>query len=546
MEINFGEKKSQEHRLELIRVKEEEEVAKKTAEFFGLPYIDLAFKPVQREALEIIPEGEARRANLSVIQKRADSVGVALLDPENQYTKEIIENLRKKFKEISVFVVSARSLKKAWANYPTAEAKGKISGQVAISPKSLEQFKESITSISDLKKNVEMISLQKNVSSIVELLLASSLSLKASDIHVEPEEKNIHLRLRIDGLMHDVAQFDLRVYNLLLSRVKLLSAMKLNIHNIAQGGRFAVTFENFEIQIRSSILPGEYGENIVLRVLNPQSLLSIKELGIRDDLLKIIDKQILRPNGMILVTGPTGSGKTTTLYAFLKKLQKPESKIITVEDPIEYHLAGISQTQVAPEVGYTFSSGLRGILRQDPDIILIGEIRDLETADTALQASLTGHLLLSTLHTNDAAGVVPRLVDLGVNANAIGPALNMAIAQRLIRTVCGACCALEKATPEQLELFRVVLGDRLEKDLKLPVARGCGACNNNGYQGRIGVFEILVSNIEFEKFIAPSPSITEIRNFLKETGMTSLRYDGFLKILQGITTLEEVNRVVGA
>jgi type IV pilus assembly protein PilB len=545
MAISFGEKKSQEHRLELIRTKEEEEIAKKTADLFGLPYIDLAFKPIQREAVEVVPELEARRANISVIQKSADSMKLVLLDPEDNYAKEIMENLQKKFKEIAVFVVSSRSLKKAWANYPTAEAKEKISGQVAISQKSLEQFKESIASISDLKKNVEMISAQKNVSSIVELLLASALSLKASDIHVEPEEQNIHLRLRIDGMMHDVAQFDLRIYNLLLSRVKLLSAMKLNIHNVAQGGRFSVTFENFEIQIRASILPGEYGENIVLRVLNPESLLSVEDLGIREDLLKIIEAQVSRPNGMILVTGPTGSGKTTTLYAFLKKLAKPESKIITVEDPIEYHLPGISQTQVAPDVGYTFSSGLKAILRQDPNIILVGEIRDFETADTALQASLTGHLLLSTLHTNDAAGVIPRLVDLGVNASAIGPALNMAIAQRLIRKVCGACNTTRNANPEEFALFKSVLGDHLEKDLRLPVAKGCGACNDNGYQGRIGVFEILVSSIEFERFIAVNPSITEIRNFLKETGMTSLRYDGFLKIMQGVTTLEEVNRIVG-
>jgi len=404
MAIEFKEKRSQEHRLELIRIKEQEEVAKKTADVFGLPYMDLAFKPIQRETVEVVPEPEARRANLAVISKRGGSIGVALLDPEGKYAKEVIENLKKKFKSISLFVVSARSLKKSWASYPIAESKEKISGQVSVSARSLKQFKERITSIDDLHKTIEIISSQKNVSTIVELLLASALSLSASDIHVEPEDKTTLLRLRIDGLMHNVAEFDSRVYKLLLSRIKLLSNMKLNVHSVAQSGRFAVNFENFEIQIRSSILPGEYGENIVLRVLNPASLLSVKELGVREDLLKIIDKQISRPNGMILITGPTGSGKTTTLYAFLKKLKKPESKIITVEDPIEYHLSGISQTQVAPDKGYTFASGLRSILRQDPDIILIGEVRDLETADTALQASLTGHLLLSTLHTNDAAG----------------------------------------------------------------------------------------------------------------------------------------------
>ncbi|MCH8009398.1 MAG: type II/IV secretion system protein, partial [Chloroflexi bacterium] len=363
-------------------------------------------------------------------------------------------------------------------------------------------------------------------------------STSANQIHVEPSEEYIRLRLRIDGLMQDVAQFDAHVYKLLLSRIKLLSSMKLNIHNTAQDGRFSVTLGEAEIQIRTSVLPGEYGENIVMRVLNPEALLSVKELGIRPDLLAIIDKYLSRPHGLVLTTGPTGSGKTTTLYAFLKKLQTPEIKIVTIEDPIEYHLEGISQTQVSPERGYTFASGLRSILRQDPDVILVGEIRDLETADTALQAALTGHLVLSTLHTNDAAGVVPRLSDIGASLSTIGPALSLAIAQRLIRQVCKKCVTFRKVTEQELAHLTqelsglppsLKLSHTLTPDLKIAEPKGCEVCADSGYKGRIGVYEVLANTPEFEKFILTSPSITEIREFVIENGMTTFKQDGFLK-----------------
>jgi len=554
MPIEFRNKKTQEHKIELIRIKEEEGNAKKTAERLGLPYVDLTFKPIQRQALSIIPEHAAKKANLAVILKRGDSISVAVRDSEDSQAKEIVENLRKRFKNVSIFIASRHGLEKAWANYPKSIGKEKISGQVAVSAQTLQQFQEKITSIEEFKKTAEELSSQKNVSIIVELLLASALSLKASDIHVEPGEETIRLRLRIDGLMRDAAEFDAHVYKLLLSRIKLLSSMKLNVHSAAQDGRFAVTLGDFEIQVRTSVLPGEYGENIVMRILNPESLLSIEELGIREDLFRIIQEQITKPYGMILTTGPTGSGKTTTLYAFLKKLKTPEVKIITVEDPIEYHIEGISQTQVAPEKGYTFASGLRAILRQDPDVILIGEIRDLETADTALQAALTGHLLLSTLHTNDAAGVVPRMVDIGASPATIGPALNMAIAQRLIRRVCDKCKTMRKANSEEITLLEHVLSKlptsvklpkEINQSLEIPESKGCDKCSGTGYKGRIGIYEILVSTPEFEKFILNTPSITEIRGFAMEKGMTTLKQDGFLKVLEGLTTIAEVERVAG-
>jgi type IV pilus assembly protein PilB len=547
--IKFPGEKTQEHKIEMVRRKEEEEDIKKSAVLFGLPYTNLAFKSVERSALELIGEQDARKANLAVIYKKGGSLQIALINPKNPYAKKIIERLEKEFQDVSLFIVSPHSLKKAWAGYVRDESKEKISGEVAVSPQALKEFREEIRTILDLKDAAEQLSRQKNVSLVVELLLAGALALDASDIHIEPEEESIRLRLRIDGLMRDILNFDAHMYKLLLSRVKLLSNMKLNIHDVSQDGRFSVAFGDFEIQIRSSVLPGEYGENIVLRVLNPSSLLSLEQLGIREDILGTVEKQIRHPNGMILATGPTGSGKTTTLYAFLKKLMTPEVKIITIEDPIEYHLLGISQTQVAPERGYTFASGLRSILRQDPDIILIGEIRDLETADTALQASLTGHLLLSTLHTNDVAGVVPRLVDIGVNPSVIGPALNMAIAQRLVRRICDDCKAMKKTTELELKKLSapeiVSLWGKIDPALKIAEAKGCERCDNTGYKGRIGIYEILVNTPLFEKFILTNPSITEIREYAKEKGMITLKQDGFLKVLQGITTIEEVERVAG-
>ena len=552
--IKFEKEYHQERSIERVRVKEEEEFAKKIAEDFNLPYLNLALRPVQHAALEIIPEQEARQANLAVILKKGAALTVALRDPENPDAKNIIQNLKKRFEEVNIFVSSLHSLEKAWAKYKKEGEKKKISGHVAVSAKVVDEFQEKITSLTDLEREIGDIVKQKNASLIMELLLAAALRLDASDIHVEPSEEYIRLRLRIDGLMQDVTQFDAHVYKLLLSRIKLLSSMKLNIHNTAQDGRFSVTLGEIEIQIRTSVLPGEYGENIVMRVLNPASLLSVKDLGIRPDLLAIVEKHLARPNGMVLTTGPTGSGKTTTLYAFLKKFQTPEIKIVTIEDPIEYHLEGISQTQVSPERGYTFASGLRSILRQDPDVILVGEIRDLETADTALQAALTGHLVLSTLHTNDAAGVVPRLSDIGASLSTIGPALSLAIAQRLVRQVCKKCATFRKVTEQELahltqELSSlppsVKLPKALTPDLEIAEPKGCDACTNSGYKGRIGVYEALVNTPEFEKFILTSPSITEIREFVIQNGMTTFKQDGFLKVLAGITTIEEVERITG-
>lgn len=545
MPLKFLDKKSQRRALETIRSREEERAAEETAKRYNLPYENLIFTPVQSEAIKTVPEKEAREAMLAVTAKKGQALYIAVSDPDKLEAKNIIEELKKTFREVLVFVVSQKSLEKAWKNYPKRADQKEISGSIEISQKIIEGLKEKISSIASLKKAIADMSEQKDTSIILEVLLAGAMALGASDIHIEAQKEEIRLRLRIDGILSDIQKFNEHIYKLLLSRIKLLSGMKLNLHNIAQDGRFSVRPGGEEMQIRASVLPGEYGENIVLRVLNPSSLLSIEELGIRKDLINQIERELKKPNGMILTTGPTGSGKTTTLYAFLKRIHSPEIKIITIEDPIEYHLKGVSQTQVVPEKGYTFASGLRSVLRQDPDIILIGEIRDLETADTALQAALTGHLVLSTLHTNDAAGVIPRLVDLGANPATIGPALNMAMAQRLVRKVCKACSDKREASKEELEKLKKELGDKVKSGIKLTRANACGQCNNTGYKGRIGIYEIIIVTAEFEKFILTNPSITEIREFAKERGVTTLKQDGFLKLLDGITTIEEVERVMG-
>ena len=433
-----------------------------------------------------------------------------------------------------------------------AENSQKITGEIKISP-SLLNITQNIKNVSDFKKQANNF-LGKNITEFLEIILGAGIFLKTSDIHIEPQEQEAKIRLRLDGILQEAMSFDLKILQALTSRIKLLSGVKLNVTDRPQDGRFSVlTIQGLTIEIRVSFLPSEHGESIVLRILNPQSLISLEDLGLRKDLLTLFEKEIKRPNGMIIVTGPTGSGKTTTLYAFLKNIQKPEIKIITIEDPIEYHLKGISQTQTAPEKGYDFASGLKSIMRQDPDVILVGEIRDLETAEIGLQAALTGHLVLTTLHTNDAAGTIARLISLGSSPSNIGPAVNLAIAQRLVRRVCKKCSTLQTVSSSFLEKIKKELKNlpkeidvpKLFPKLKIAKIKGCPDCNFTGYRGRIGILEVLIVDGEMEKFILTLPSITELKEKAIEKGMVTMFQDGLIKVLEGITTLEEVERVIG-
>ena len=433
-----------------------------------------------------------------------------------------------------------------------AENSKKISKELNISPEKSAALKKEIKNIPDLKKKVEQ-SPKENISDIIQLLLGGSVYLGASDLHIEPEENQAKVRLRIDGVLQDVATTEKDLYEKLLSRTKLLSGIKLNVTDRPQDGRFSILMKDVSVEIRTSTLPSEYGESIVLRILNPKSLIDLEALGLREDLLALFSKEIKKPNGMVIVTGPTGSGKTTTLYAFLKKIQKPEIKIITIEDPIEYHLKGLSQTQVNPSKGYDFASGLQAIVRQDPDVILVGEIRDPKTCKIALQAALTGHLVLTTLHTNDAAGTVARLISLEGDIKNIGPAINLAVAQRLVRKICKKCVELKTVSPKNLtkikKSLKTIPGNikipKLTKSLKVPMAKGCKYCNFTGFRGRVGIFEAILINSDMERFILKNPSISAFRQEAIKRGMVTIHQDGLIKVLEKTTTIEEIERVTG-
>ena len=430
-----------------------------------------------------------------------------------------------------------------------------ITRQFNIDEEQISKSLKSFKNFSEFKTALESL-LDKETTELLANILIGAIHFRSSDIHIESQKDNALLRFRVDGMLQDVIVFENIIYKKITSRLKLLSRVKLNITDRAQDGSFSINFGERLIEIRASFLPAEHGEDIVLRILDPLNLLEMSQLGLDDYLEKFFKKEISRPNGMILVTGPTGSGKTTTLYAFLKELQKPELKIITIEDPIEYRLKGISQTQVMPGRDYTFAKGLRAIVRQDPDVILVGEIRDLETVEIALQAALTGHLVFSTLHTNDAAGAITRLMDLGAKSASISPAINMIIAQRLVRKICQKCAKWQSIPSELLaerdKLQQLILSKQslssLNIDLnqtKILVSQRCEDCNFTGYKGRIGIYEAFVIDDELESFILSSPSIFDLRNLIEQKGMITMYQNGLIKIFQNLTTLEEVKRVAG-
>jgi len=431
-----------------------------------------------------------------------------------------------------------------------------ITEKIEIEKELAEEFAKDIVSIPTLKAKAEELA-TKDVSSLLKALMFGSIVLDSSDMHIEAVEEGSILRIRVDGVLQEVTTFDTSKHQRIVSRVKLLSGLKLNVEDKPQDGRFSIILnredKTEEIEIRVSTLPTEYGETIVMRVLNPKNLISLEDLGLRKDLYQVFETQSSKPNGMIIVTGPTGSGKTTTLYAFLKKIRNPEIKVVTIEDPIEYHLEGISQTQVNPKKGYDFAAGLKSIVRQDPDAILVGEIRDLETASIALQAALTGHLVLSTLHTNDAAGTIARLQALGEKPVNIAPAINVCIAQRLVRKVCPKCAEMKPISPELLEEIKKGLEGipqgvdmpEIKEGLLVASPKGCEHCNMTGYKGRVGIFEAMAIDDEMQDFILTSPSTSALEKLAIKKGMTTMKQDGLIKILKGVTTLEEVKRVVG-
>ena len=539
-------------KLQDLRRQEEENRAKELAKKLSLRYINLILIPIEIEALGLISEEKAKEGKLAVIKKDDKELHLAIYDPTNSETQTIINGLTTQGFQIKIFTVSLYSLKRAWEYYKELTPAGKeITGRIEISVDFLKKTQKEISAVKDISTKISQIP-PTEASKIAEVIIAGALNTDSSDIHIEPKEKDVLLRYRIDGLLRDIVSIPKKSYQLILSRIKLLSGLTLNVHDIAQDGRFTIRLEDIDIENRVSILPGPNGENIVIRILNPKSLRpGLKDLGLRTDLYEIVEKQITKPNGMIVTTGPTGSGKTTALYAFLKSKVSPEIKIITLEDPIEYHLPEIVQTQVETEQGYTFASGLRAILRQDPDVILVGEIRDKETAETAVQAALTGHLVFSTLHTNDAAGAVPRFVELGVKPAILSSALTLTMAQRLLRRLCLKCKESYKPDRETVETIKnnfknidqKLIPIDLNKPFNLYQSKGCPDCDETGYKGRIGIFEMIVITPEMEKIIAKGPSHADITDIIYQKGITTMYQDGLFKVLEGITTLEELETV---
>jgi type II secretory ATPase GspE/PulE/Tfp pilus assembly ATPase PilB-like protein len=551
MPITFDDSE-QDRRLSELREKEEEAALQDEAAKRGLPYIQLALTPINGDALRLLTEEEARKARLVCFEVKAKKLSVALVAPENKETVAALELLRQKGFQPELYITSTKNLEHAWQSYKELSfASESKSGTFEITNETIAEYAGKIKSLVEIQKLINGIlaaNTTYRVSRFLEVVIAGALAINGSDIHFEPEETYARLRYRLDGVLNDVLNIDLPTFGLILSRIKLLSGLKLNVKTEAQDGRLSVSAGGAPIEIRTSVLPGAYAESLVLRILNPKSIaVPFEELGIPKKLLAVVQTEINKPQGMVLNTGPTGSGKTTTLYAFLKKVHSPGVKIITIEDPIEYHLPGIVQTQTKKDYG--FVEGLRSALRQDPDIIMVGEIRDEETAKTAIDAALTGHLVFSTLHTNTAAGAFPRLIDLGVNPKIITSAISMVIAQRLVRKLCGNCKKETPLTGEPKKIIDRILGglpdkSEIKNTAKVWRAVGCEACNGTGYRGRIGIFEAILTSQAIEDVVRNNPSEREIRKAASAQKIYDLKEDGVIKVLAGVTSFEELSRVV--
>lgn len=552
MTIHFNEDKENQKLAEL-RAQEAEELAQTMSGQFGVQYIDLSRVSINTDALRLIKEADAHKGNIAAFGITGKKLFVVVVSPANETAQAILQGLEKDGYIITLYIGSPASLARAWSRYvEVGESSETKAGQIDISSQKIAEFIEKAKNIDEIRKLVASVGEEKSsTSAILEIILAGAIGLNASDIHIEPEEVHVRLRFRLDGVLTEAGTLATEVYRLMLSRLKLVSALKLNVKNMRQDGRFSIGLGNVDFEVRTSIIPGAYGESIVLRILNPESIkVDLEDLGMNQHLFEIVQKEIAKPNGMILNTGPTGSGKTTTLYAFLQKVNEPGIKIITIEDPIEYHLPGVTQTQTDTGHGYTFNEGLKSGLRQDPDIIMVGEIRDSETAATAVDAALTGHLVFSTLHTNNAFGAVPRLLDLAINPKVIGPAINLILAQRLVRQLCTEC--REEIAPSDAD--RAVITKYIEQITarsiaapafeKLWKAKGCSACNMIGYKGRIGIFEGVLIDQSIEAIVSSYPGEAEIVAASEPQKILSMQQDGIIKVIQGTTTLEELARVV--
>jgi len=517
------------------------------ADYFNLPYVDLDTYLIDEKIVKIIPEEMARRHTLIPLFKIGNALTVAMTNPLNLLA---LDDVRNKVKtDVEIAISTDKKIKKAIEQHYGATAatlentlqhlmKG---NRVGLPQESSDYKKSHELALKDLPTGPME---DAPAARMLDLVMIQAIRDRASDIHFEPDEKALRVRFRIDGFLYESLTLPKPIHPALTSRIKILAEMDIAETRLPQDGNFNVKLEKRGFEIRVSTFPTIYGENVVLRILDQTStLFKLEDLGFSEEVLNHFKQLVRKTNGIILVTGPTGSGKTTTLYALLNMINSKDKNIITIEDPVEYRLALIRQTQINPKAGINFATGLRSILRQDPDIIMIGEIRDLETSEIAMQAALTGHLVLSTLHTNDAPEAISRLVDIGVEPYLISSSVIGVLAQRLVRIICPDCKVSYQADPKVMN----DLGEEVTKS-KEPLTfyrgKGCKNCKQSGYWGRSGIYELLLVNEDIKKLISERASTQVIRDVAKKTaGLIPLRVDGLRKVLKGITTLDEVDRV---
>lgn len=512
----------------------EEDLNKFVAEYLRVPYVSLKDVKLPAEFLEEIPETTARNFLVVPYSKKGNTLYVATPDPTNF---EILDILRKQTgDQIVPCYAPTKQVLEALNQYKRDIQKefNRIIQEAAGAGKTVSD--------KDLERAAQDMPIVRALDTILEYAVAQ----KASDIHIEGMEEQMIIRFRIDGVLHDVISLPKQVFPALVARIKILSSLRIDEHRVPQDGRFKFAETGFKFAVRVSIIPGMFGENVVMRLLlESEKPLTLPELGLGGRDLKVVENAIKKTQGMVLVTGPTGCGKTTTIYSLLHILNQPQVKICTVEDPIEYAVPRVNQIQVNLETGLTFASGLRALMRHDPNIIMVGEIRDKETAGIAVHAALTGHLVLSTLHTNDAPTALPRLLDLGTEPFLASSTINVVIAQRLVRKICPECKVRVTPSPEELEVIAKMVGKSPEELQKQQffAGRGCPACQNSGYRGRIGIYETLEATVKIQELILRRAGDEEIKKVAMSEGMIIMAADGLEKAVRGITTLTEILRV---
>jgi len=516
------------------------EIIKAIAQIKNIPYVDLSGKPIDSQALGFVSETIARKYNILPyhFDQKLSTLYIASANPGDLSILDFLE--KKTGKKVVFALTDIDEIKKAI----------NIAYSQGLSPEVKEALKEYLPNQQiKINRDNNIVIDEAPVAKIVSTIIEFSIKSRASDIHIEPEENRTKVRYRIDGILQEKLSLPKSIHEALVSRIKILSEMKIDEKRIPQDGRFNFKVDGEEVDLRVSTLPTVNGEKVVMRLLKKTGgIPDLGDLGLRGTQLKEVEESILKPYGIILITGPTGSGKTTTLYSILSRLNKPSVNIMTLEDPVEYQIPGINQVQINPQAGLTFASGLRSFLRQDPNIILVGEIRDKETTQLAIQAALTGHLVFSTLHTNDSSTAIPRLIDLGAEPFLIASVLTAVVAQRITRRICPHCKTSYQPVKQVEENIKSVLGNLYPKKfqsqpLLLYKGSGCNECNQTGYLGRIAIFEVLRVSPTINRMILQQESAKNIEEQAKKEGLITMKQDGYLKALEGITTIEEVLRV---